>query len=131
MEIKKVTVMLKKVHNFLVWEYGYSGDRGNNGAWALVPRRGERLPRDDLQEEPAASGKSPAPSSFPQGLVGLNPKQLLGTQRVPDTQSFPQLIQKHVPLQDATVMPESARTWGGGWSPDPQEQPLGASLLWF
>lgn len=36
MEIKKVMVMLKKVHNFLVWEFYYSGDRGNNGAQALV-----------------------------------------------------------------------------------------------
>ena len=37
MEIKKVMVMLKKVHNFLVWEYCYSGDRGNNGARTPVP----------------------------------------------------------------------------------------------
>lgn len=37
MEIKKVTVMLKKIHNFLVWEYCYSGDGRNNGVWAPVP----------------------------------------------------------------------------------------------
>lgn len=30
MEIKKVTVVLQKVHNFLVWEYCYSGDWGHS-----------------------------------------------------------------------------------------------------
>lgn len=53
-------------------------------------------------EEPAPFGKSSAPSSSPQGLTGLNPKQLLGTQKVPDAQH----IWSHVPLQAAAVMPE-------------------------
>lgn len=59
--MKKVTVMLKKVHNFLVWEYGYSGDRGNNGARAPVPREGERSPRDDLQRNQHPSGRAQHP----------------------------------------------------------------------
>lgn len=36
-------------------------------------------------------------------------------------------------MQAEVVMPGklSSRIWGASWSPDPQEQPLGASLLWF
>lgn len=61
MEIKKVMVVLKKVHSFLVWEYCYFGDQGKNGAWVLVPR-GDNA-KGSSAEEPVPFGKS---STFPE-----------------------------------------------------------------
>lgn len=52
MEIKKVTVMLQKIHNFLEWECCYSGC---------------------AEGQTASLGDS-------LGLVGLSPEQLLGTE---------------------------------------------------
>ena len=64
MEIKKVTAMLEKVHDFLVWEYGYSGDRGNNGALAPVPRVRKRSRRDDLRRNQLPLGRAQHPAAL-------------------------------------------------------------------
>lgn len=67
MEIKKATVMFKKVCNFLVWEYCYSGDQGNNGSSS---QGRECSLRDDLQRNQLLLGKAQHTAVLPEALQG-------------------------------------------------------------